>query len=591
MSTDPTDIFRIYVMSVCRLTCIKYLQLLLTIYPTEAVRKVPYESDLDGVEATVAREVAWLKRQRGEDPEEEKTWRPKKLHRVASQSSFLRWDCSLRAMGLDLKRFKMPPLDKDRPNPLLWPWMNICLDGASPNTCATSFMCRVLCLIITAIWDIDHSSWNSEQQTIKDCGLYKWMLLMLVAFNVMQGPWNSSERFRESRDRLEMLAKQVDPRRLPAFMAALPDMVAELGLDASDPDIAQKVFDHCMHDGPVKSRGFKGNLNRFYGFVAEGEKALPQYSQRGYCTLHVSLESDYLAGVEKLKFRPASSDGVGPTSVPGPDERAVRDAAGNCFSIATMMYQDETSRMKLAIVVVTGRFNRLWQGTSNIALRGVNTVGKWLRDQMGGKFMHTMYLVMGVLSSAVAVAEVGFVLPPPHAAVGSWEAGEVEMQDCFALLFYKYRTSLVGNRLLSEMWWLNGWPLQFVLFTSDSHEARAAVQFLRIAFDAFKSFEEFATRHAGLTRIAKRSVFHNPDVQQLIAILKDSDWKITPDIEEWADHRWKGAFQTQSCEDGFNREKRDAVKHQNNRVGRELLAYGTLVESDVVKLPKYTEVE
>ena len=80
----------------------------------------------------------------------------------------LRWDCSLRSMGLDSKRFKMPPLDKDRPNPLLWPWMNICLDGASPNTCATSFMCRVLCLSITAIWDINHSSRNSEQQTIKD---------------------------------------------------------------------------------------------------------------------------------------------------------------------------------------------------------------------------------------------------------------------------------------------------------------------------------------------------------------------------------------------------------------------------------------
>ena len=122
--------------------------------------------------------------------------------------------------------------------------------------------------------------------------------------------------------------------------------------------------------------------------------------------------------------------------------------------------------------------------------------------------MHTMYDVMGVLSSAVAVAEVGFVLPPPHAAVGSWEAGEVEMQDCFALLFYKYCTSLVGNRLLSEMWWLNGWPLQSALFTSDSRDARAAVQFLRIAFGAFKSFEEFATRHAGLTQIAKRSVFH-----------------------------------------------------------------------------------
>ena len=88
MSTDPTEICRIYVVSVCRLTCIKCLQLFLSIYPTEAVRKVPYESDLDGVEATVAREVAWLKRQRGEDPEEEKSGGPRNCTELAAKVLF-----------------------------------------------------------------------------------------------------------------------------------------------------------------------------------------------------------------------------------------------------------------------------------------------------------------------------------------------------------------------------------------------------------------------------------------------------------------------------------------------------------------------
>ena len=84
--------------------------------------------------------------------------------------------------------------------------------------------------------------------------MFKWLLLMLVAFNVMHGPWDSSERYRESTDRLRMLAKRVDPRQLPAFMMALPDRVKELGWDANDPDIAQKVFDHIIFGGPMKTR-------------------------------------------------------------------------------------------------------------------------------------------------------------------------------------------------------------------------------------------------------------------------------------------------------------------------------------------------
>ena len=59
-------------------------------------------------------------------------------------------------------------------------------------------------------------------------------------------------------------------------------------------------------------------------------------------SFHVALETDDLACVERLKFRQLSSDGVGPTAVPGSDDTAVRNAAGNRFSVATMIYQDET---------------------------------------------------------------------------------------------------------------------------------------------------------------------------------------------------------------------------------------------------------
>ena len=62
-------------------------------------------------------------------------------------------------------------------------------------------------------------------------------------------------------------------------------------------------------------------------------------------------------------------------------------------------------------------------------------------------------------------------------------------------------------------------------------------------------------------------------------------------MKVWAESSWIGAFQIQIREDGFNREKRDAKSKQNDRVGRELLAYQTLISSDVVDIHKYQGIE
>lgn len=46
--------------------------------------------------------------------------------------------------------------------------------------------------------------------------------------------------------------------------------------------------------------------------------------------------------------------------------------------------------------------------------------------------------------------------------------------------------------------------------------------------------------------------------------------------------RFRRIFQSQLAEDGFNREKGEARHKQNNRTGREVLAYNALVTSDLL---------
>lgn len=162
----------------------------------------------------------------------------------------------------------------------------------------------------------------------------------------------------------------------------------------------------------MQARGYKRNLIRFYGLVVEGEKALKQYTMRGYMMLHVVVESAYPFVAPKVKFRTGPQKSTS-TSTIGPDDVAPRDMCGNAYSIAAMMYADVSSGMKLGIVVVVaGRHNKL-----------SNSV-PWLLTQRRGGFAGTMQAIVNELFSEEAVQDIGFILPC-SSSKRAWEPGEV----------------------------------------------------------------------------------------------------------------------------------------------------------------------
>lgn len=558
----------------------------------EVVRKAPEAEDLQGAAVPPAdRERAWLKRQRGEEVENS-AHRPQKLHRVASRNCVLRWDNSLQSLGLSMNRFQLPKPDEDRGDPFEWPWLAMCLDRAGPNCTAAAYLQRMAHVNLFDIWDINHSSWNSETQSIKDCGMMPWLLLMLVSVNLLEGPYSSSARYRESIERLQVLWATTSGRDMPAFMQALPDIAAELGMDEADDGLAEAAWQRLRDSGPMKARGYRCNLNRFYGFVVEGAKALDQYAQRAYLFLHVALEADYLAGVPKLKIRgggPQASSSS--TSVIGPDERAIRDMCGNAYTITTMMYADISNKMKLGIVVVAGRHNKAWQGRSNKELRGVGATAPWLRRQLSGGFQDTMRSIADEVSSEEAAQQIGFVIP----AKGSkavWDAGEIEWQDQFARLFFKYVFTLISNRTLAELWWLMGWTTKSVFFSEDSDRSRGIAQQIKRSFQDFEKFEEQAqARKIGCKSIVNRSLFMTPHLQQVVAMLQSTNFSITPRLQQWSLGRWRILMHSQLVEDGFNREKIAARKSQVHRLGREQLAHFALLESGVFAVHKLEQLE
>lgn len=83
------------------------------------------------------------------------------------------------------------------------------------------------------MWDFNRSTWDVEQQTIKDCGLMGWLLLSLVTVNLMEGPYASSDRYKESIERMQALWQTRSGHEMPAFLEAFLDIAIEFGLDTS----------------------------------------------------------------------------------------------------------------------------------------------------------------------------------------------------------------------------------------------------------------------------------------------------------------------------------------------------------------------
>ena len=91
--------------------------------------------------------------------------------------------------------------------------------------------------------------------------------------------------------------------------------------------------------------------------------------------------------------------------------------------------------------------------------------------------------------------------------------------------------------------------------------------------------------------VVKRSEFESTPLKHVVQILNDYNWLLHEDVRKWCVNRWKILFQTQINEDGFQRMKTAMRQTQMHRVGREVLGYQTLIESDVLRMHNLREAE
>lgn len=481
-------------------------------------------------------------------------------------------------------------------DPFRWPLLGVSPDRHSVGVCAINYLQRKLRANIDEVYDMSHGAWDDEKLAIKDSGLMSWLMLMLVTVNVFDGPWKNNGRWNESCGAMKALWQTRDPRNVPLFVSMLPRILEEI--DEAGHSIPHGVdpidfaWNKIMEDGPLARKGYRCNLNRFYGFIEVGITDTPVFWQRYFVYLYTSLESDYLRGVRitpQLRSRPAEmSTGSTSNVITAAEEKALRDSCGNAYGIATLMHSDPVNKKIYRILISTGRHNKKWQGLMNQALRSSTAFAPWAIQQLTGADNSLTRAMSNILQTMQREGELdymGFVLPR-HADPRNFEPGEIEHENTMARLLAHHALRLVAYRLRRELWLVRGWPTTAVLFLSEHAEDRnfamTRLQADHAVVDALKAAVA-ADTPAGLKAFLDRSVFELVPVQQLWEIARREGFRVTPEFRDWLEARFNKIAQSQAAEDGFNVMKNAPVKALH-RTGRPQYHYKKLLDSNVLEV-------
>lgn len=501
---------------------------------------------------------------------------------------FEEWFPKLRAAGLSLSHFIQPKNLEDRGDPFRWPLLSLTPDQEASGVCAVGFAQRFLHCNLDETWDYNHRAWNDEKATIRDCKMQPWLLLMMISLNIFDGPWQDCGRWNECISAMRRLWASADPHQVPLFVSLLPMIAEERGEDIADPNLAWEGWKGMQEDGVLSKRGYRTNLNRFFGFHQASDRDIGQFWQKLFVLMCVCLEADYLGNskVQKLRVAPIE-DGAAPSSsstsarFTSPEEKALRQACGNAFSIAALVHSEPANLMRWRIVHCAGRFTRLWQGNLNKELRCVSATRKWLTEQLKGSFVSTLRRVLHTTTSESDIKLIGYTIPRDNDCRAISE-GMVLFEDSMAELQAHYMMRLTGNRLYQEALFLEGWPTKSVLLL-DEASASDTMQLLKWDWETYQELKQRVEDNPGCSSkdFLSRHLFEIVPNQQLLQICILSGWVVTDRFRHWLEQRFAKLTQSQLAEDGFNREKR-AARKQLNRTGREVLAYSSLVESRVM---------
>ena len=117
-------------------------------------------------------------------------------------------------------------------DPLLWPLLIISPDQGSDGVAAMNFLKHYCHLNVLSFWDPNHGAWNDCKFVLKHVGLWCFVNLMALVFNLQHGPWDENRWFEELKAAAHEVKSHLGPST-PLFQWLLPRILEDEGSDSS----------------------------------------------------------------------------------------------------------------------------------------------------------------------------------------------------------------------------------------------------------------------------------------------------------------------------------------------------------------------
>lgn len=468
------------------------------------------------------------------------SWRPAKRHRLAAKHWLSNLDNQVRQC-LPLEGLSGFQLSKQRAGLWAgwrsWPHLSIAMDQGSDAVAATWYL-HHLGANITAWPDWSHGSWNDTKNMLKESGLFPFWLLMMITFNMPHGPFNDDARHSQVTGAWDECRRHFTAQTCPLFLEHLPQILDDMGGQSAlggDPSagLDEQVWQAMAEDPPMRRKGYKCNLNRFFGGTKTARELLPLWHMKLFQYEYTALECGMLATrkVEKIMVQQGALEPEDAPENEKPstcstrvtvDEKALRSCCQNSLVISVAMLGDGHHNVLVRMILAIAGPVEAWHSEQNSTLRSAGASASWLLVQLKGGFMNHIHQILEKLSKVAVLEHCKFELPgqdaPLHRDGDQADAHLMRLlrEDDLADLMGDMAMSMASMRLQRCLWAVSGWPVRMAAILGDEGLAEATIMDFKLDYEAFEKLKRQEQKTAAMETLLHRSVFQQVSVQQYV---------------------------------------------------------------------------
>ena len=181
------------------------------------------------------------------------------------------------------------------------PLLVLHFDEGSPNQALYCWMQYQARLRVIGVRDIYHREWNDVTLALRQAGLWRYVVLSSILFNLPYGPWNGGAWFGKLCESARDLAAR-DGTGGALFKALYPFACRDAGEEATYGSHMSRMVKEMADAAAFKRKGTRAALRRWFSWMQAAMEHDPTWHSRLLAILYVGLRTRAYSSLEQLPF-------------------------------------------------------------------------------------------------------------------------------------------------------------------------------------------------------------------------------------------------------------------------------------------------